>query len=144
MKTSTLTIILLCFTLLINAQVGSKIPKLELAPFAEGFKFPIDLANCGDDRLFVVERLGKIWAIDADGKKLTSEPFLNITDRVFTVFPEGYDERGLLGMTFHPNYPDSPYFYVNYIGLDSNSHISRFTVSRNNPNRAIKNSERLL
>jgi hypothetical protein len=44
-------------------------------------------------------------------------------------------------MAFHPNYPDSPYFYVNYIGHDSNSHISRFTVNPNNPNKALKSSE---
>ena len=78
------------------------------------------------------------------GKKLTSEPFLDITDEVFTVFPKEYDERGLLGLTFHPNYPDSPYFYVNYIGLDSNSHISRFTVNPNNPNKALKSSEDII
>lgn len=140
MKTRILTLAFTCCMLFTKAQTN-KLPELELVPFAHGFEFPIDLANCGDDRLFVVERLGKIWAIDEDGKKMTGYPFLDITKKVFTVFPGGYDERGLLGLAFHPNYPDSPYLYVNYTGLDSNSHISRFTVDPNNANRALKNSE---
>jgi glucose/arabinose dehydrogenase len=141
MKTRILALAFLMLTFFVKAQNINNLPKLELAPFAEGFKYPIDLANCGDNRLFVVERLGKIWAVDADGKRIGDKPFLNITDRVFTVFPKEYDERGLLGLAFHPNYPDSPYFYVNYTGLDSNSHISRFTVDPNDPNKALKNSE---
>lgn len=143
MKTRFLICAFLCLVLIAKSQ-NNLIPKLKLAPFAQGFQYPIDLANCGDNRLFVVERLGKIWAIGPDGKKITNYPFLDITDKVFTVFPNDYDERGLLGLAFHPNYPDSPYLYVNYIGLDSNLHISRFMVNPNNPNRAIKGSERLL
>ena len=144
MKTRILVCAFMCIVLSSKAQNLNNMPKLELAPFAKGFKFPMDMANCGDSRIFVAERLGKIWACDAKGKKLSDTPFLNITDEVFTVFPNDYDERGLLGFTFHPNYPDSPYFYVNYIGLDSNSHISRFTVDPKNPNKALKNSELLL
>lgn len=119
----------------------NRLPKLELAPFAEGFDAPMDMAHGNDSRLFVAERLGKIWVIDADGNKIGSTPFLDITDRVFTVYPNDYDERGLLGIAFHPNYPDSPYIYVNYTGLDSNSYVSRFTTDPNDPNKAMANSE---
>lgn len=128
MKTRILALACLCFTLFAKTQSINNLPNLKLAPFASGFQYPIDLANCGDNRMFVAERLGKIWVIDANGKKISNTPFLDITSKVFTVFPNGYDERGLLGLAFHPKYPDSPYFYVNYIGLDSNSHIARFTV----------------
>ncbi|MBV9961578.1 MAG: PQQ-dependent sugar dehydrogenase [Parafilimonas sp.] len=141
MKTRILACVFLCLMYFSKAQNINNLPQLELAPFAKNFQYPIDLANCGDSRLFVVERLGKIWAIDSTGKKLTQKPFLDITDEVFTIFPDGYDERGLLGLTFHPNFPDSPYFYVNYIGFDSNSHISRFKVDPDNPNKALRNSE---
>jgi glucose/arabinose dehydrogenase len=144
MKTPILVCAFLCLMLLSKAQNLNNLPKLQLEPFAKGFQYPIDMANCGDNRVFIVERLGKIWACDANGNKLTSEPFLDITDEVFTVFPKGYDERGLLGMTFHPNFPDSPYFYVNYIGLDSNSHIARFTVNADHKNKAIKGSEQTI
>src|SRR4051812_44892616 len=99
MKTSILAIVCLMLSVFAKAQ-NFNLPQLELKPFAEGFKYPIDLANAGDDRLFVAERLGKIWVIDKDGNKLSDKPFLNITDEVFTVFPEDYDERGLLGLAF--------------------------------------------
>jgi len=142
MKTSTILVACLLLSAVVKAQkICNELPQLELEPFATGFSYPIDLANAGDSRLFVVERLGKIWVIDSNGNKLSSEPFLDITNEVFTVFPQEYDERGLLGLAFHPNYPTTPYFYVNYIGNDSNSHISRFTVDPNNPNKAIKSSE---
>ncbi len=141
MKKYTLLWAFLFVSVLSKAQ--NPLPRLELEPFAKGFYYPIDMANCGDSRLFIVERLGKIWIVDSHGNK-SDKPFLNITDEVFTVFPDEYDERGLLGLAFHPHYPDSPYFYVNYIGLDSNSHISRFTVDPNNPDKALKSSELVL
>lgn len=137
------TTLLLCFILCSSAKAQTVQPKLALQDFAKGFYSPIDITNCGDSRLFVAERLGKIWIIDSAGNK-SAEPFLDITDKVFTVFPNDYDERGLLGFTFHPNYPDSPYVYVNYIGHDSNSHISRFTLNPNNPNKALAHSQLML
>ena len=139
MKTCFLICAFLCVGLIGKSQ--NNLPKLKLAPFAEGFQYPIDMAHGNDSRLFIAERLGKIWVIDANGNKIGNTPFLDITDRVFTVFPNDYDERGLLGIAIHPNYPDSPYIYVNYTGMDSNSYISRFTTNPNNPNMAMANSE---
>ena len=140
MKTVTLFALCMLLAHAVNAQSANSLPKLGLATFASGFDAPMDIANCGDSRLFVAERLGKIWILDAAGSKMP-EPFLDITDIVFTVYPNDYDERGLLGFTFHPNYPDSPYVYVNYTGHDSDSHISRFTLNPNNPNKAMRHSK---
>jgi len=143
MKTSTILVACLLLSAVVKAQSSNNLPQLGLQHFASGFQYPMDIANCGDSRLFVVERLGKIWILDSAGNK-SAEPFLDITNKVFTVFPFDYDERGLLGLAFHPNYPDSPYFYVNYIGHDSDSHIARFTVNPNNPDKAQKQSELML
>lgn len=141
MKTSIILTAFLVLSAVMKAQPpAASLPMLGLQEYAHGFQYPIDLANCGDSRLFVVERLGKVWFLDSMGNK-SAEPFLDITDKVFTVFPYDYDERGLLGLTFHPNYPDSPYLYVNYIGHDSNSHVSRFTMDPTNPNKALESSE---
>ena len=70
MKTCILTCAFLCIMLFSKAQNISNLPTLKLAPFANGFKYPIDMANCGDSRLFIVERLGKIWVTDSTGKKI--------------------------------------------------------------------------
>lgn len=142
MKTFTILAVCLLLSAVTKAQ-SYTLPKLALVEHASGFDAPMDIAHCGDNRLFIAERLGKIWIIDPQGNK-SAEPYLDITDKVFTVYPNGYDERGLLGFTFHPKYPDSAYVYVNYIGLDSNSHVSRFTVNPNNPNKAMAHSQLLL
>lgn len=96
---------------------------------------PSDITNCGDDRLFVVEQRGYIWILDKNGMKLPT-PFLNIDPIVGSG-----GERGLLGLAFHPDYPVTPYFYVNYTDNNGDTHISRFSVSDNDPNMADPNSE---
>jgi glucose/arabinose dehydrogenase len=51
-------------------------------------------------------------------------------------------ERGLLGMAFHPQYPDSPYVYVNYvINGTITTRISRFTLNPNNSNDLLESSQ---
>ncbi|MCB8977832.1 MAG: PQQ-dependent sugar dehydrogenase [Ardenticatenaceae bacterium] len=107
------------------------------SPIKSGFTQPVDIANAGDDRLFIVERNGIIRIIDANGDLLTT-PFLNIEPLVDSVTSV---ERGLLGLTFHPDYPNTPYFYVNYTDDESNGDtiIARYTVS-SNPNVADSDS----
>lgn len=111
-------------------------PVIELEVFASGLSNPLDIAHCGDDRLFVVERTGKIRILLADGT-LLPDPFLNITSQI----ESGYQEQGLLGLAFHPNYLSNGYFYVNYTDTDGNTVISRFSVSAGNPNIADPASE---
>jgi len=121
--------------------------QLDLIPFAtSGLDDPIALANAGpgDNRLFVVERDGRIKIIQPDGTVLPT-PFLDISDWVFSLADNDSDsdpgsEQGLLGLVFHPNYANNGYFYVNYtVEVDSDewrTHISRFKVSDDNPNVA--------
>ena len=54
-------------------------------------------------------------------------------------------ERGLLGLAFHPQYPTTPYIYVNYVidGTITNR-ISRFTLNPNNSNDIQENTEFIL
>lgn len=73
-----------------------------------GVAIPVDIANCGDDRVFVVEKAGKIRIIEND--KLVQAPFLDI---VLKVRSSG-GEQGLLGLAFHPDYRQNGFFYVNY------------------------------
>lgn len=112
------------------------VPTITTSLVASNFAYPVDIANAGDNRLFVVERAGVIKIIDTDGSVLPT-PFLNITSLV-TSSP---NERGLLGLAFHPDYPNTPYFYVNYttVAMDGyalgDTIVARFTVSAN-PNVA--------
>ncbi len=120
---------------------------------AEGFTSPVALAQPPDEtgRLFVADQIGQIRIISADGE-LQSEPFLDIQDRMVAI-AEAYDERGLLGLAFHPDFATNGRFFVYYSAplraeapqeWNHTSHISEFTVSADNPDTAAPDSERVL
>lgn len=120
---------------------------------AEGFTAPVGLVQAPDesDRLFVVDQIGQIRVISADGQ-LLDEPFLDIQDRMVSL-GEQYDERGLLGLAFHPSYADNGRFFIYYSAplraeapadWSHTSHISEFAVSADNPDAADPDSERIL
>ncbi len=101
---------------------------------------PVDITGCGDGsgRLFVVEKRGDIRIIK-NGAVLSTF-FLNIQDSV-----ETGGERGLLGVAFHPLFPDSPYVFVNYVKKNTlNTRICRFTLNVNDPNNLVVSSEKIL
>jgi glucose/arabinose dehydrogenase len=120
---------------------------------AEGLASPVAMAVVTDDggRIFIGDQAGLVRIVSADGQ-LMEEPFLDIRDRMVELDPE-YDERGLLGLAFHPDYMNNGRFYVYYsaplradapAGWDHTSHISEFTVSADNPDVADPASERIL
>lgn len=113
---------------------------IDIELFATGLNKPVNIKHAGDDRLFVVEQDGTIKIITSEGTVLP-EPFLDITSNVINVNGIG-DERGFLGLAFHPNYNANGYFYVNYTNTDGNTVISRF--SRSDTNTANPNSELIL
>jgi glucose/arabinose dehydrogenase len=95
---------------------------------ADGFSKPVFVTAPPNDttRLFVVEQAGLIRIIK--NGTLLGTPFIDLTALV----QEDGTERGLCGLAFHPNYPSTPYFYVNYIAEGSlNTEIARYEVSAN-------------
>ncbi|HEX2395540.1 MAG TPA: PQQ-dependent sugar dehydrogenase, partial [Bacteroidales bacterium] len=96
---------------------------ITLELFAQGLNKPVAIVHAGDSRLFVVEQEGTITVLDSAGNA-DSVKFLDISPRVVAG-----GERGLLGMAFHPDFEINGWFYVNYIGENDSTHISRFRVS---------------
>lgn len=99
----------------------------------------------GDERLFVVALGGDIRVVKAN--QLVATPFLSLGERVAVGGAQG-DERGLLGMAFHPDYVRNGLFYVHYSdGKDANdtgdSIIEEYKVS-SNPDVADATSARLV
>jgi glucose/arabinose dehydrogenase len=107
---------------------------------AGGVAQPIYVNGSGDGsgRLFIASQGGRIYLVQ-DGQ-LLPEPFLDISDRS-SPMGGGYSERGLLGVAFHPQFAQNGYFYVNFTDGSGNTHISRFQVSPDDPNRADPASE---
>ncbi len=98
----------------IPAPVPAGTIHVQLELVASGLTAPNWGINApGDDRLFVVDQDGIVWAIDADtGDKAV---FLDATGLLVTlgVFgPDSFDERGLLGLAFHPDYINNGLLYT--------------------------------
>ena len=119
---------ILLLILFFNCSVFSQTIALEF--FSGPFISPVEITHPNNDnRFFVLEKGGYVKIVNSDGS-VNETPFLDISSLVLN---EG--ERGLLGLAFHPNYNTNGYFYVNYINLDGNTVIARYSVS-NNPNLA--------
>lgn len=86
-----------------------------LEPVATGLTAPNwGTAAPGDsDRLFVADQNGTLWAIDlASGNKSV---FLDVSSRLVPLGafgPGTYDERGFLGVAFHPDYQSNGLLYT--------------------------------
>jgi glucose/arabinose dehydrogenase len=127
----------LVLALFLSHTTSRAVPSFTLTSFCTGFTLPVDIAHCGDSRLFVVQQRGKIFIVDSTGVKRTT-PFLDITSLVSS----SGNERGLLGLAFHPNYKQNGYFYLNYTRLsDGATRVSRFSVNPNDSNLALSASE---
>ncbi|MFC3957131.1 PQQ-dependent sugar dehydrogenase [Halovivax cerinus] len=99
-------------------------PTIGLELVGEGFTSPVgfEVAPGDDDRYFVVDQLGQIHVLEGasngDGGPLQrrDEPFLDVSDRMVEVSggTGEFDERGLLGLAFHPDFQENGRFFVRY------------------------------
>jgi len=96
------------------------------------------------NRLFVVERTGRVMVI-TNLAQPDETVFLDLRSSVASE----YWEEGLLGMAFHPDYASNGFFFI-YRTLVTSSpaspygfhdQLSRFSVSQDNPNVAVRESE---
>ena len=124
-------------------------------PIADGLRNPTNLVHSNDQtgRLFVTEQTGVIHVITRDRVRLPT-PFLDISAKVLTSSWSG-DERGLLGIAFHPNFKENGKFYVYYSTRSTSrnddngdyiSHISRVSqfLALNGSNVADASSEQIV
>uniref|UniRef100_A0A8C3X215 HHIP like 2 n=1 Tax=Catagonus wagneri TaxID=51154 RepID=A0A8C3X215_9CETA len=122
--------------------------QLCLAEVANGLRNPVSMVHAGDGthRLFVAEQVGVVWVYLPDGSRL-EQPFLDLRSGVLTT-PWIGDERGFLGLAFHPRFRHNRKFYVYYSCLGRKNaekiRISEMKVSRADRNRADPKSERVI
>lgn len=74
----------------------------------QGLKLPTVVRFASDGRIFVGEKGGKIWVFD-DLNDATPTLFADLSARVHDFW-----DRGLLGLTLDPGFPQQPYVYVLY------------------------------
>ncbi|NXW45877.1 HIPL2 protein, partial [Nyctiprogne leucopyga] len=138
----------------LNRNLGSVVEdrkgclQLCLTEVANGLRNPVLMVHANDQthRMFVAEQVGVIWVYLPDGSRL-EEPFLDIKSIVLAT-PWIGDERGFLGMAFHPKYKYNGKFYIYYSYMDKNRvekiRISELKVSASDVNKADLHSERNL
>jgi glucose/arabinose dehydrogenase len=128
-----------CFLVLLLSTHFTWAQKIALDRVTEGFDMPLTLVHAGDERLFVVEKAGRIWQLQSNGQK-ASAPYLDISDRVNAKA----SERGLLGLAFHPDFAQNGYLYVNYTNADGHTCIARFKASAHLAVRVAPSTEQVL
>lgn len=129
--------------------------KLDLRLWAQGFVSPVVFAPIpgpvGAGHYALVDQVGTIQVLDDDGK-IGPRPFLDLRSRMVEL-NDGFDERGLLGLAFHPRFADNGKCYVYYsaprrVGApsdwDHTSHVSEFRVLAEDPLQADAGSERVV
>ena len=116
---------------------------LDLEEFATGLSRPLAIRHAGDGsgRLYVVERgdsslglAGRIRVLDANGALLGT-----VLDFGTHPPPQGFsvgsggDERGLLGLAFHPEYPADTRLFVYYTDGNSDTVVASYTTTGSPP-----------
>jgi glucose/arabinose dehydrogenase len=105
---------------------------LTLELVAEGFSEPVELATRpGDDRVFVIERGGAVFAVGSGGVG-PDEPFADLSG----VAHRGSIEQGLLGLAFHPTDPDRVFVYHSRADNDNQLVEYRVVDDRLDPSSA--------
>src|SRR6188508_578525 len=91
-------------------------------PLVDGLTLPTAMAFAPDGRLFVSEQRGDLRIVK-DGQLLPT-PFA-------TLPVDSSGERGLLGVTFHPNFASNGFVYVYWTTTSPTTHnrVTRFTAS---------------
>ena len=106
---------------------------------------PMALTHAGDGsgRIFVAMQRGPIHVFDSRNAK-SSKLYLDLTSRVHDWVKD--NEEGLLGMALHPNYKKNGQLYVYYTSHAEprTSIVSRFTVSKEDPDRGELASEEII
>lgn len=115
-----------------------------LQTFLTGLSRPILVRSSPDNtkRLFIVQQAGIIKVLQPGSS--TPTDFINLSSKVVQPGSTG-DERGLLGMTFHPQYATNGKFYVDYTRVaDGATIIAEYKVNPSDPNQGDIATERIL
>jgi glucose/arabinose dehydrogenase len=105
---------------------GTRAAEVSLVAVATGFDRPLFVTGAGtnnEQRLFVVEQAGIIRVVDVGTGQ--HSVFLDITG----IVNDRANERGLLGLAFHPDYEINDRFFVHYTDDRGDIVIAGYTVS---------------
>jgi glucose/arabinose dehydrogenase len=130
----TVRILALAGSVALGLAASARAQAIGTVRVADGLLKPLYVtAPKGDPRLFIVEQTTADIKILKNGSVLAT-PFIDLTPVVNNVG----NERGLLGLAFHPNYESNGFFYASFTAGASPgaSRVVRYTRSASNPDVA--------
>lgn len=123
---------LLFFLLPLSAFAGNLPPGFAELLVAQNLD-PTAMALAPDGRVFITEKHGKVLIVE--NGQLLPDPFLIIE-------VDNYNERGLSGIAFDPDFAENGFIYLYYtVKNENHNRVSRFTA---NGNYAVPGSEMVL
>ena len=102
----------------IPALIPDSATTIQLKQVASGMVQPVwgTFAPGDKDHLYVVDQVGKIFSVNVSstGKPSDTKVFLDISKRIVPLglFGINYDERGFLGIAFHPRFRQNGLMYT--------------------------------
>ena len=107
----------------LNPDILTSSIKVGLNLVTDEVNHPIGIVDPddGSERLFVIQQTGEILSLSSD-YVLNTNALMDISTNLVTLALDtvGYDERGLLGFVFHPDYLNNNTFYL-YASMPTNS-----------------------
>jgi glucose/arabinose dehydrogenase len=96
-----------------SAPASPSSPDVALEEVVDGLSTPVGMLPIPGDgeHALVFEQTGRIWVLEGD--ELLPDPFLDLGDRLVDLMID-YDERGLLGVAFHPSFTENGRLFVYY------------------------------
>lgn len=128
-----------------STQAPGDLPdSIALELLTDGLSQPVGAWSFpGDDRIFVIERGGRVRIVDDTGLQAT--PYLDLTDRVNS----GGIENGLLGLAFHPDFATNGRLFVYYTYTESgddspDSRIAEFRAISGNASTVDRSTQKVI
>ena len=145
MKRSTILIgLVLSLAILAIGVLGQGVPSpltIRTQPVLTGMSLPVQVTSArdGTNRLFIVQQRGLIRVLQPGATATTD--FISL---VGTVSSSG-NERGLLGLAFHPQFSTNRRFFVYYTRLsDGAIVIAEYQTFASNPNQGDPSTARVI
>ncbi len=131
---------------------GDFVPNVSLKLVASDLTGPMAAVSPDDGtkRLFIVDQIGITKILESSGE-IRSDLFLDLRSKLIKLSPN-YDERGLLGLAFHPDFRNNGRLFVYYSiplrkgapkGWDHTNRLSEFRVS-SDPSKVDADSEQVI
>ncbi len=95
----------------ITTSPNSSLLAIDLIPLVDGFSNAVKVVTAPGilGSVYVVEQAGRIWRVDLNSREKSL--FLDISDSLVSL-SASFDERGLLGLAFHPEFERNGLFYT--------------------------------